>query len=198
MMGGPTLKLSEAEIARIRQVQPVFEKVQALSGVPWEAVAAIWYRESFSIHPPKTPGGPFQFDPPPSRQTLLALLVRFTRLSGQQIRSYLDKGINDFEAAALFAACWLRMKVKPVITPDVSDEVIREAFYAYNGRAYGSADQSPYVMNGYDAAHHLMRLRGTLPDGRGGRRRVSIIDRRPGAFTVYRQLKSLPPAATAT
>lgn len=185
------LKLLEAQIEHIRHVKPVFENAERLTGVPWEAVAAVWYRESFSVTPPKTPGGPFQFDPVLSSATIRQLLRRFTKLPTQAIEQYATKGVNDFETGALCAACWLRLKVKPVITPDVSDSVIQEAFYGYNGRAYGSAENSPYVMNGLDEQHLNMRLRGSIPDGKGGRIHISKIDKRPGAFTVYRQLKDV-------
>lgn len=187
----PLPRLSEAQIERIRQVKHIFEKVERLTGVPWQAVAAVWYRESFSVTPPKTPGGPFQFDPVLQPETIRNLLKFFTRLSSAEIEQYASKGINDFETSALCAACWLRLKTKPVITPEASDEVIKDAFYGYNGRAYGSVDKSPYVMNGLDTAHKDMVLRGTLPDGKGGRKRVAFIDKRPGAFTVYKQLRSL-------
>lgn len=46
-------------------------------------------------------------------------------------------------------------------------------------------------MNGLDEAHKDMVLRGTVPDGKGGRKRIEIVDKRPGAFTVYKQLKAL-------
>jgi hypothetical protein len=187
----PTLRLTDRQIDRIRQVKHVFEKAQNLTGVPWQAIAAVWYRESFSVTPPKTPGGPFQFDPVLNPVTQRTLLKRFTQLSDAEIERYVNKGCNDFEAGALYAACWLRLKTKPVITPDVSDDVIKDAFYGYNGRAYGSADRSPYVMSGFDDKHTDMVLRGTIPDGKGGRKRVEIVDKRPGAFTVYKQLKSL-------
>lgn len=184
-------RLSEAQIERIRQIKPVFEKVKKLTGVPWQAVAAIWYRESFSVTPPKTPGGPFQFDPVLDTASIRRLLLRFTSIPESQIEKYAHKGMNDFETGALCAACWLRLKTGPIITPAVTDEIIKDAFYGYNGRAYGSADKSPYVMNGFDEMHRDMILKGTIPDGRGGRKKVAIIDKRPGAFTVYKQLKSL-------
>lgn len=184
-------RLSDRQIERIRQVKHVFEKVKRLTGVPWQAVAAVWYRESFSVTPPKTPGGPFQFDPVLQPETISNLLKFFTRLSSSEIDQYARKGINDFETGALCAACWLRLKTKPVITPDASDEVIKDAFYGYNGRAYGGADKSPYVMNGFDENYKDMVLRGTIPDGKGGRKRIEFIDKRPGAFTVYKQLKAL-------
>jgi hypothetical protein len=186
-----TLKLSGWQMDHIRQVKHVFEKVEALTGVPWQAVAAVWYRESFSVTPPKTLGGPFQFDPILEPAIICNLLKFFTKLSELEIQHYARKGVNDFETGALCAACWLRLKTKPVITPNVSDEVIKDAFYGYNGRAYGSADKSPYVMNGLDEKHLNMVLRGTIPDGKGGRKRIEIVDKRPGAFTVYTQLKAL-------
>jgi hypothetical protein len=187
----PLPGLSDRQIERIRQVKQVFEKVEKLTGVPWQAVAAVWYRESFSVTPPQTPGGPFQFDPVLQPVTIRNLLKFFTRLSYPEIEQYARKGINDFETGALCAACWLRLKTKPVITPDAKDELIQDALYGYNGRAYGGADKSPYVMNGLDSAHQDMVLRGTIPDGKGGRKRVEIIDKRPGAYTVYKQLKAL-------
>lgn len=187
----PTLRLTDRQIDRIRQVKHVFEKAQKLTGVPWQAIAAVWYRESFSVTPPKTPGGSFQFDPIPSAQRLRGLLKQFTSLNNSQIEDYVFRGVNNFETGAVFAACWLRLKTGPVITPNASDDVIKDAFYGYNGRAYGSADKSPYVMNGFDDKHKDMVLRGTIPDGQGGRKRVEIVDKRPGAFTVYKQLKFL-------
>jgi hypothetical protein len=185
----PVLGLSRAQLRRICQHRPLFLNIQALTGVPWEAVAAVWYRESFSVTPPATPGGPFQFDPVPPDRTLRRLLKRFTSLGDGEIERYVARGVNDFEAAALFAACWLRLKVGPVLNAQASDALIQEAFYGYNGRAYGSAQKSPYVMNGYSQAHTGMVLKGTIPDGRGGRRTIRTVDRRPGAFTVYKQLK---------
>jgi hypothetical protein len=187
----PLPRLTDRQIERIRLVKPVFVIFEAFTGVPWQAVAAVWYRESFSITPPKTHGGPFQFDPVLTPCAIRKLLKRFTSLPESWIEQYAQKGVNDFETGALCAACWLRLKTGPVITPAVSDEVIKDAFYGYNGRAYGSADKSPYVMNGFDEKHRDMVLKGTIPDGKGGRRKVSIIDKRPGAFTVYKQLKLL-------
>lgn len=146
---------------------------------------------SFSVTPPRTPGGPFQFDPVLHPDTIRLLLEHFTQLSKYEIERYAQKGVDDFETGALCAACWLRMHTKPVITPDVPDWVIKDAFYGYNGRAYGGADKSPYVMNGFDRDHEDMVLGGTLPDGHGGRKRVHFVDKRPGAFTVYRQLKTI-------
>ena len=64
-----------------------------------------------------------------------------------------------------------------------------DAFYGYNGRAWGPLPtNSPYVMNNFDAQHMNMVIRGSIPDGHGGRKWIDNIDLRPGAFTVYKQL----------
>lgn len=189
----PYKGLTDQQIKRVQAAYPALRQVQRITGVPWQAMAAIWYRESFSVTPPKTPGGPFQFDPIPSPGALRGLLDRFTKLNDEEKRRIAALGVNTFYTGAVLAACFLRTKTGPVITPDAPDEVIKDALYGYNGRKYGSADNSPYVMNGIDEAHYPMRLRGTIPDGKGGRKMVDIEDERPGAFTVYKQLKALFP-----
>lgn len=183
--------LTQRQIDRIVQLKETFVKAERITGVPWEAVAAVWFRESFSVTPPTTPGGPFQFDPTPTDAALLQLLDRFTKLDMLEKEHLINRGINDFQAGAIFAACWLRHKCKPVLTPNSPEKDIADAFYGYNGRAYGSVDRSPYVMNMIDKEHAFMRLIGTIPDGKGGRKRVNTVDRRPGALKVYRQLKAL-------
>jgi hypothetical protein len=180
-------------IKKIRSVYPILKKIEEVTQVPWQAMAGIWYRESFSVHPPSRHGGPWQFDPVPSPGCLRGFLNRFTSLSTVEKEDILRKGVNDFYAGGVLAACFFRLKTKPVITPDCPDEVIKDAMYGYNGRKYGSADHSPYVMNGFDEAHYPMRLIGTIPDDKGGRKHVDIYDHRPGAFTVYKQLKALFP-----
>ena len=189
----PLKGLSEVEIRQVQREYPTLRRLQEITAVPWQAMAAIWYRESFSVTPPATPGGPWQFDPEPSLGLQRGLLKRFTMLTSGELEAILAKGVNDFFAGGVLAACFLRTKTGPVLHPQVADEIIQDAMYGYNGRAYGSADRSPYVMNGYDADHYGMKLVGTIPDGQGGRRSVSTRDRRPGAYTIYRQLKTLFP-----
>lgn len=186
----PTLRLSPVEVEKIERFgRPLFLEVQEHTGVPWQALAAVWYRESFSITPPERPGGSFQFDPIPSNETLRRVLVRFSDLNAERIEVLVAMGINIFHAAAYFAACWLRRNARAVITPDATDDEIKDAFWGYNGRAYGSADNSPYVMNGWDENHMDMVIRGTLLSKDGSKVRVRTVDKRPGAFCVYKHLK---------
>ncbi|NJL71184.1 MAG: hypothetical protein HC888_05980 [Candidatus Competibacteraceae bacterium] len=68
------LELTKEQLKKIADNRHVFDSAQAHTGVPWQAVAAIWTRESFSVAPPKRPGGQFQFDPVPTKQQLTSLL----------------------------------------------------------------------------------------------------------------------------
>lgn len=183
--------LSKDTLARFQTTKPAFLKVQESTGVPWQAIAGVWFRESFSVSPPKTPGGPFQFDPPLNSTQIALLLQRYSRLTTPEIINMSDHGVDHFVTAAYCCAAFLRNKIKPVITVNASDAIMKEAFWAYNGKAYGSADKSPYVMNMFDEAHKHMRLIGTIPDGHGGRKQINTIDRRPGAFTIYKHLKDI-------
>lgn len=189
----PKAKLDQSELHHIQIEKSVFLKAEKLVGVPWQAMAAIWFRESFSTVPPKTPGGQFQFDPPdPSSSELKAMLKRYVKsLSDAELQEIVQSGINHFESASILAACHLRDKANFVLATNHSDDAIKDAFYGYNGRAWGPhPEDSPYVMNNFDAAHMNMRIRGTVPDGHGGKKWIDTIDHQPGAFTVYKQLLS--------
>lgn len=187
------LRLKKLDILTIEKHKEHFQKVEAATGVPWEAVAALWYRESFSVTPPVTPGGPFQFDPPPQAHVAYDLLTMFTDLSAAEKKAIVAKGVNDFHAGAYLAACHGRVRCRPKITPNCTDAEIKDFFWSYNGRAkyQGSADGSFYVMNGFDKAHDEMLIVGSIPDKNApnGRRRIRTKDKRPGAFVVYKQLK---------
>lgn len=191
----PYKGLTQEQIDKIRAVYGTLKKIETVTQTPWQAIAGIWFRESFSVKPPKRPGGPFQFDPIPSSGALRGLLDRFTDLPIHEKERLVSYGVNDFYAGGVFAACFFRMKTKPMVFPGCPDETIKDAMWGYNGRAkyHGSADGSPYVMNGYDEDHYPLRIIGTVPDGHGGREHVNRPDEKPGAFTVYKQLKELFP-----
>lgn len=186
-------RLNASELNKIKKFKSVLENAQRLTGVPWQALAAVWYREAgLSIAPPKTPGGQFQFDPIPSDSVFDGLLRTFTKLNKFERERLLRNGVNHFESAAVLAACWLRQHSRFVLDKDHSDEAMKDAFYGYNGRAWGPhPESSPYVYNEFDAAHNNMTIRGSIPDGKGGRKWIETTDERPGAFTVYRQLVDL-------
>ena len=189
-------QLNEVQIGKIMGMQQLLQDVQSLTDVPWECVASVWYRESgLSTVMPSTPGSYFQFDPSPDFNRLYAMLKRYIshKLSDGEIIAIAEKGIADFRTCALAAACLMRDKVKDRVTVNASDDLVKDMFWGYNGRAYGSADKSPYVMNMFDKDHMDMMIIGTIPDRTqpGGRRLIKNKDKNLGAFVVYKQLKGL-------
>lgn len=188
------LRASQAHIDRILKQKEHFLRVQAATGVPWEALGAIWYREGLHLKPPSTPGGPWQFDPLPGYDRMKFLLSRYSNL-GVETREKLicDGGVMNFWTGAYLAACHARHRCTPEITPEASDEDIKDLFWGYNGKAkyHRTADGSPYVMSGYDKAHDGMLIVGSIPDKKnpGKRVRIKTTDKRPGAFVVFKQLK---------
>jgi hypothetical protein len=184
----PSIKLTKDQLQFLIGFKHVFTHVQDLTGVPWQLLAGIWTRESFSVASPRTPGGPMQFDPLLSQSEIVSLLARFAKLKMTDITWYAKKGVDDFDTAVLCTACFLLEKMG---RPIMSNDDIMVAAWKYNGVVGKDPTQSPYVYNGYDAGHNGMHLVGTIPDGKGGRKNINIIDHRPGAFTVYTQLVTL-------
>ncbi len=185
----PKSQLNPTEVQKVFVQRATLQRGENLVKVPWQALAAIWYRESFSTDSPAVAGGPFQFDPVPAPSQLQTMLQRYVEiLTANQIQELVNQGVEEFASACIFAACHLRDVCRYDLAVDKSDDAIKDAFYGYNGRAYGSSpNDSPYVMNNFDSAHSNMHIIGTLP-ANGGRIHVDTIDLRPGAFTVYKQL----------
>lgn len=183
-------RISPDQLQAFVRTKPVFQRAEQLTGVPWQAIAAIWYRESFSVTSPKTPGGPFQFDPLPSPQALGTWLEAYApSLTPAERADLVKQGVEKFSSGAIFCACWLRRQSHYPLMVDHSDKAIADAMYGYNGRAFGpNPFSSNYVANEMDLSHHGMLIRGTIPDGHGGRIKIRNTDKRPGAFTVYKQL----------
>jgi hypothetical protein len=184
-------RLSVTEIDTIKANKPTLLAAEELVKTPWQMLAAVWYRE----HSLTMGLNPFQFDPPPTHAVILGLLQSYTDYKPTRY------SIDDFGFAAILAACWLRHKCRyplvtvqsyqkedfqtvQVIAPNTSDKAVADAFYGYNGRAYGDNPfNSPYVANEMDELHHNMHFRGE-DNGKW----IDIIDQRPGAFVVYKQL----------
>lgn len=166
------------------------------TNVPPHFLAALHFREhSFKITSPG-PGGPMQFDPPLSKNRIRQLLSDYTSLPQDVVDKLVEKGQNNFYIALVLAGCFVQAKLKydnkPFLRKQMratsNQTLIMRAFELYNGTAYGSAWNSPYVVNMLDDYHQNMRIRGTYLDKNGVRRRVNVIDKRPGAFTVFRFL----------
>lgn len=178
--------LSEKQFQDAARWRPFYLEAERRIGVPWALLAALHYRESNLGDRAGLPGGPLQFDPP---------------LSAAQVRAYGAKyGIPDLtdpetdpRTAILCAAAFLQGKVafwkEPPLTPGSDLTACALAAWSYNGRAYGSWQNSPYVAN--DPQNGVaLHIRGTLPDGKGGRTRIDRPDPRPGVLAVMRELRA--------
>lgn len=182
--GEATENSAGASMEAINRLKPIYLEASERTGVPWQAIAAIHYRES-SNDPDKdlqagNPiGGPY----------------------GQASSSYSAFGTpTDMTQSAEFAAKELISKAaggvvkKPVNVPNPEPAAMKDALFGYNGRASAYADQaetlgfnretepyegSPYVMNMFDAKHRNMRI---ITRDFGG---LDGTDTRLGAYTLY-------------
>ncbi len=186
------LKLEAANVT-------TYQQASSQTGVPWQALAALHYREhGFSIDEPRTPGalGVYQItDTPENRKNLT-------------MSAYPSAGItlteSQFLQQTIDAANFIKGKLSSIGTQTDAD-TIKKALGAYNGlpdlyaqqaQNFGfSADQayegSPYVMNYADpardptiAAPGTWQQYGTGPKGSIGPAGIY----QHGAFLVYASL----------
>ncbi|MGD9580687.1 MAG: hypothetical protein AB7V50_04900 [Vampirovibrionia bacterium] len=179
-----------------KQLYKLYKKAAEYTNVPPHFLAALHYREhAFKCSTPG-PGGPMQFDPPLSVKRITQLLADYTQIPVSLQRQLASKGQDNFFVALLLAGCFVQAKLKydhksflkKEMSSKAHQDLLMRAFELYNGTAYGSPWKSPYVSNMLDDNHQNMRIRGTYIDRRGIRRKVDIIDSRPGAYTVFKYL----------
>jgi len=178
--------LSEAELAAVKENQPTYEEAEKQSGVPWEAIAVLHYRET-----------------------------RFKRVNpsnGQGIYQDYEKSNGPYPTGAVSDAEFLRQTVwagnflkgkasDPDLLAKGDAGQIKDAFFGYNGRSSQYAAQakrlgfkdpyegSPYVMNKADA----LRDPESNPSGWGqisvdGGSIVFPANADYGSFVVYTSL----------
>lgn len=153
-----------------------------LTNIRPEVMCGIWYRESNF----KLINNPFQFDPPlpVSQQEEILNAYGANHLTGAARDVALATGFLEHK-------CVIPNEIKGLAP---NQPILADAYYGYNGRAFGKAyENSPYVYNGYDDHHFPMTFIGTEPDPKNPKNRikVTIEDRRPGALVVYLQLMNL-------
>lgn len=170
-----------------------YQQASAITNINPYVFAAIHYREHSMGLNYSGPGGPLQFDPPLSDKQVKNLLLTYTTI--QEPDKYTAKAQNDNLMAIVLCGCFLQNKLHfahlPLLNLKADNILTAKAFELYNGTAYGSPDKSPYVSNMLDEKHMNMIIRGTYLDKFGKRQKVQVVDRRPGAMTVYLLLKDL-------
>jgi hypothetical protein len=182
--------------SRYKKLYKLYRRAAEITNVPPHFLAALHYRENaFRIKTPG-PGGPMQFDPPLSKKRIQQLLTDYTDLTKDLVEKFTEHGQDNIFVAVILSGCFVQAKLKydgkKYLTKDMNarkhQEILMRAFELYNGTAYGSCWRSPYVANMLDKNHMNMRIRGTYLDKKGFRRSVNTIDRRPGAYTVFKYL----------
>jgi len=182
-----TTNLDPSLIAAINKLKPIYLAAAKQTGVAWQLLAAIHYRENNN-----NPDGDLQAG------------NKFGGPYPQSSSDYATYGYpKNLQESAVIAAKHLiassssGVVKKPINIPSPDPNAVKDTLYSYNGRAGAYATQatkygfssttqpyegSPYVMNKYDAARQAM---GIITRDNGG---VDGIDTRFGAFTIYSRL----------
>lgn len=177
-------KLSGVDTKKINDLKSAYQAAETETGVPWQLLAAVHFRESSND---------------PSRD--LQAGNPFGGGGSQASTSYGTYGRpGTIEESIVIAAKELINKAsggvvkKPITGPNPDSEAVKDALFGYNGRASVYARQaealgfsattqpyegSPYVMNNFDEKHKNM---GIITRDFGG---LDGTDARPGAYTVY-------------
>ena len=163
------------------------------TGVPWEMLAAIHYRETnFSHSNPSNGQGIFQFvngdggPYPPGPVSDANFQQQLNYMAGRIQADYVFRGSLAYTHRALTST-------------ETDDFRIQDTLYSYNGRSSQYAQQgtqygfnastqpyegSSYVMNMFDCARANM---GIITQDNGG---IDGVDTRYGTYTLYTRLKN--------
>lgn len=175
-----------------RSFWPLYAQIAQSEGVDPILIAPVHYREHFGLDNPRNGQGIFQ---------LFSLVesgeMSFPSTAGAPVAD------EEFVHQGKIAVQFLKAKVSADFGTNPEDELVKRAYYGYNGRnrlyasqarsGEGPWDGSPYVMNTPGVRELVMMTR----DGGGGPTRL---DPRPGAWPIYEELRrqcavSAPPVA---
>lgn len=181
--------ISKDQIAKLEDKLSILLAVQDQTGVPWEVVASLWYREhAFSSSNPSNGQGIFQL-----------------YSSGLYFKpgKTTDK---EFMRQAILAANFIKHKADNVqevpgkISLNMSDDFVKEIFCQYNGcpvlfrnqaeaRGFQNhAEGSPYVMNYADASRTPGADNWSQYRSDGGN--IGNAGTQLGAYLLYRGLEN--------
>lgn len=171
----------EAALPNIDALRSAYEEVEARTGVPWEALAAIHYREANNA---------------PDRSMWAGEKLGSVNPDHGDVKSsdLVENGVEAAESLKGFAAKAYGVEVGPNMDADDLKYLFlthnRGYMYKNASKYIGrelSADESPYVMNGvagFEDMHFFER--GSLSKGWGEPESVQgKADSRPGALAIY-------------
>lgn len=167
-------QMAQGLLDTINKNKGVYQAAASQTGIPWEFLVGLHYRETNFGNSAANGDGPFQ-------------------VQGAKYQTF---GIESAVEAAEKAKSLVKGSYGKTLGTSSDSETIKLAFLAYNRgvmykRAGCTPDQSPYVMNNFDDAHKNMRwpdnacevvppptiVKGKVENGR------------LGAFTVFSILK---------
>ncbi len=174
-------------LSAINKLKSTYEQASLSTGVPWQLLAAVHYRESNN-------------DPNRDLQAGNPISGPYVRTSTDYASYGYPKSMAEsaeIAAKHLIASVSGGVVKKPINVPSPDPEAVKDVLFSYNGRADAYAQQakelgfdpvkqpyegSPYVMNNFDKVHENMKI--ITQDGGG----VDGVDTRLGAFTLYSRL----------
>lgn len=186
---------------RIDENRNIYQQVANETGVPWEMIAAVHYRE-FNL----------RRDINPANGQGIYQMYSIYQTNAEYRQLATSQGVSDdnFLRQTRFAANFIQDKAQnttrtPVVSPrklvtnDSDLNLIKSTLFSYNGRASAYANQaeqlgfnktnlpfegSPYVMSKFDCKRASMGL--ITSDGSNS---LTGVDTRLGAFTLMARLK---------
>lgn len=187
---------------RVNENKAIYIQVAQETGVPWEMLAAVHYRE-FNLRRDINPA---------NHQGIYQMYSIYQTDTNYQRLANANAKVTDanFREQTRYAARFLQDKAQhttrtPIVSPrkltvnEQSMNLIKSTLFSYNGRASSYAAQaetygfnrvnqpfegSPYVMNKFDCNRSSMKLITT-----DGSNTPTVPDTRLGAFTLYARLK---------
>lgn len=173
-------------IDNINKSKAAYIQASQATGVPWQLIAAVHYREASNnpaqdIQAGNPFGGPYKQESTDYGNGYPQNLEQSAEIAAKHLIAVSSSGVVK----------------KPVNIPSPDPEAVKDTLYSYNGRAPTYADQaarlgfnrdtqpyegSAYVMNNFDSRHTGMMA---ISKDHGP---ADTIDSRLGAFTFYYRL----------
>lgn len=141
----PPTTIPKQSFESIKKNTGIYQEAAKVANLPWQMIAGVHFRETNNSRvTPKTntDDGVYQI-----------ITKNYPYPAGETLTD------EQFLQETIDAAKFIQGKVENKLTTTTNDaNLIKDAFWGYNGRAYGSFDKSPYVMNNFDENHENMKM----------------------------------------
>jgi len=203
----PAKYLDKTFMARIKANMADYKNAAKLTNIPWQALAAIHFREAEFARTVKEPGGPFQLDPGGEKNDLNKRCWDYTVKVCKKYGAKATDINTNFDSAALVGAHEFVSKPGASLYDDKGNPIrenIADRMFSYNGRSkhYSENEQvghgnttpawewSPYVNNNPNMGR-VLKIVATQLNDKGERITIAgTPDPRPGSIIIYDELMS--------